>query len=109
MPTRGDEVSDGVSDGHKPIRGLWVHWIGDFITAAILLATLAVGWGRITTQIEQLKERQSAIEVAGERGRTELKEDVNRRLDTLQRTLERIDDKLDRSALLRNYDARNAK
>lgn len=89
----------------SPQRGLWVHWIGDFITAAVLLATLAVGWGRITTEIGILKERQLAIESQGERGRTELKEDVNRRLDNLQRTLERIDDKLDRAALTRDIRA----
>lgn len=87
-----------------PQRGLWVHWIGDFITAAVLLTTLAIGWGRITTEITQLKERQIAIESAGERGRAELKEDVNRRLDNLQRTLERIDDKLDRAALTRSIE-----
>ncbi len=91
----------------SPQRGLWVHWIGDFITAAVLLATLAVGWGRITTEIGQLKERQLAIEAQGERGRAELKEDVNRRLDNLQRTMERVEDKLERAATLVREDRAN--
>ena len=90
-----------LTEGTKMPAKVWWTWVGDFITAAVLLATLAVGWGRITTEIEQLKQRQIAIEQSNDAARRELKEDVNRRLDMMHRTLERIDDKLDRNVILR--------
>jgi hypothetical protein len=63
-----------------------------------MLITIAIGYGRMDARVEELAKAQKATDAA----RLELKEDVNKRVELIQRTLERIDDKLERLVIRGN-------
>jgi hypothetical protein len=78
--------------------GVWVHWVGDAVSLLTMLITIAIGYGRMDARVEELAKAQKATDAA----RLELKEDVNKRVELIQRTLERIDDKLERLVIRGN-------
>lgn len=80
----------------RPVNGATKFWIGQAVVLSALLIAGGIGWGELSMEVATLKERQSNHEAAGESARLELKHDFNTRLDSMQVTLNRIEDKLDR-------------
>lgn len=82
-------------------KGVWVHWIGDFVSLVIMLITFSVGYGKMQAQSEE--DRRAVAEVkhtleqeklTRDSERKELKTDIQNQLTNINNSLGALDSKL---------------
>jgi hypothetical protein len=81
-----------MADEPKPAWQRFAPFISDGISLVAILFALAVSWGKFDERLSNLEKKD--IE-AGQRTH-EIKQDIQRELDRIGRSQERLEDKMDR-------------
>lgn len=81
--------------------GLWVHWVGDAVSLAVVLAVGFIGYGELKEanrqegmRLEKVEAKVEAQQRQSNEDRREMKNDIQRELQNLVTSIGAIDSKL---------------
>ena len=79
---------NGANGERRAVTGLALKWSHVFIFLLVNIVTVAGMWATMRAQVDELREEQK--QTITEREFREFKEDVQRRLERMEQTLDRL-------------------
>lgn len=94
-------MSEHFVERRAPAGGVWIHWIGDAISLAVMLIGLAVAWGGLNERLVAVEKQTARQEQQATSDRRELKADIQRELAAITTSIQALDAKLTQVLLVR--------
>lgn len=95
----------------RKVPGIWVHWVGDFISLIVLGGTFLIAWGtlqesnrQITLRVEKVEHKVEEQQKADIEQRRDMKNDIQRELQNVTSSIANLDAKI--TAVLMNRSVR---